>query len=58
MVFLRDIHEEILSIEGAGKEQSKLLHKFKNVKNRKLLDGEKHFRKKMSDFYFTEAKKF
>lgn len=47
MVFLGDMHEEILSIEGAGKEQSKLLHKFKNVKNRKLLDGEKPFHKKM-----------
>ena len=47
MVFLRDMHEEILSIEGAGKEESKLLHKFKNVQNRKLLDGEKPFHKKM-----------
>ena len=32
LCFLRDIYEEILSIEDADKEQINLLHKLKNVK--------------------------
>ena len=32
LCFLRDIYEEILSIEDADKEQINLFHKLKNVK--------------------------